>query len=65
MDHLSMQPGVAEHLRSILGETLAVSAEVEQMLVHMYAVGVADTLEMLGIDEEDLPQGEGAVAWTA
>lgn len=56
---------IADHIKSVLGPDVVPSPEVEQALTLMYCLGRQDTLAMLGLEEDDLPRGDGMVAWSA
>lgn len=54
-----------EHIAALFGDTLHLNPEIARAMRLMYAFGRNDTLEFLGISEEDLPDGEDLVAWSA
>lgn len=59
------EQAIADHITSLLGPDVAPSPEVELALTMMYRLGRQDTLDMLGLEEDDLPCGDGMVAWSA
>ena len=53
------------HVASLFGDDLKLNPEIARALQLMYTFGRMDTLDMLGLEEADLPTGEGPIAWSA
>ena len=64
MNH-ALETLAKETIRSVCGDNVELSSGVEQIMIEAYLRGRGDTLAMLGIEEEDLPDSEGATAWSA
>ena len=52
-------------LDNLLGDNVALSQSVRDLLLQAYKQGRSDTLEMLGIEEDDLPGDGEMAAWSA
>ena len=63
--NLETQNFAMESVRSVCGENVDLTPGVERMVMAAYLRGRGDTLAMLGIEEDDLPTGEDATAWSA
>jgi len=64
MSHFTDQ-NVKSELKKIIGPNCQPTHELEKMLLDAYSKGRADALTALGIDESEMPSGEGLMAWTA
>ncbi len=56
---------IRDQLKLIIGENCEPTQDLERMLLDAYALGRTDALDSLGLCEEDVPAGEGLMAWTA
>ena len=52
-------------MTALFGDDIELSPEIAQAMQKMYALGRKDTLDYLGITEEDLPSDHDMVAWSA